>query len=372
MSKSLETSLLKPFPRIGLLAAAIVLVVTANLMAQSAYQVGNLVSDVPGLAQITDPQLQNPWGMSLSATSPFWIADNASGLATLYTGDVGGSPITKVPLVLTIPHPPGFLRGTPTGTVFNSTTDFVFSDRSGPGPAQFIFAALDGTISAWKSGTSAVIVAETVFGVYGLAIGGNDSGNFLYAANAVAGTIEVFDGNFNRVMLDGGFVDPDLPAGFRPFNIQNLNGELYVAYRNRSDPEHGGVVDVFDPSGNFTRRISSGASLNAPWGLALAPGDFGDFSGALLVGNFGLDDGRINAFDPATGDYLGHLNGPDGNPLALERLWTLAFGNGGSGGDTNVLYFTAGINREQDGLFGRISVSSGAGRSRLSQGAARK
>ena len=363
MNRPSEISTLRKLVRIGPLAAAIVLMLTASLPGQdqSVYQVGNLVSDIPGLAQVTDANLINPWGMAFSATSPFWVADQGTGLSTLYSGDVAGSPIAIVSLVVIIPPAPGSMQGTPTGIVFNGSNDFVITDNAGTGPARFIFSAQDGTISAWKSGDSAIIVAATAGSYTGLAIGSNDSGNFLYGANNLGGTIDVFDANFNPVTLDGGFVDPDLPDGFIPFNIQNLNGELYVAYQNGNDPETGGVVDVFDTGGNFSRRISSGDTLNAPWGLALAPDNFGSFSGALLVGNFGLGDGHINAFDPTAGTFLGRLTDPDGVPIQLERLWALAFGNGGSAGDKNVLYFTAGIGHQQDGLFGRISVAGGGG-----------
>jgi hypothetical protein len=200
----------------------------------------------------------------------------------------------------------------------------------------------------------------------GLALANNGAGDFLYAANVSQGTVDVFDSSFN--LVSGGpaqftFSDPNLPAGltpWKPFNIQKLGDTLYVTYRNSVDPEHGGIVDAFDTNGNFLQRVVSGG-LNAPWGLALAPAGFGPFGGALLVGNFGLGDGKINAYDPTTGQFLGYLTDADGNPLAIEGLWALAFGNGGSGGDSNTLYFASGLNRTgagsfgaQDGLFGLI------------------
>jgi uncharacterized protein (TIGR03118 family) len=340
-----------------LMATIFVLGSSATLQGQSVYQVTNLVSDIAnppgGAPQIVDPDLVNPWGMSFSAASPFWIANQGTGTSTLYSGDTVNpngtrNPLTKSPLTVVI-------SGPPTGTVFSGSNDFVLPNGQ---PARFLFAALDGTISGWNSGTTAVTVAQTTGGIYtGLALISNDVGNFLAAANVAQGNIDVFDGNFNPVTLPGGFIDPDLPGGFTPFNIQNLGGELYVAYQNSLDPEHDGVVDVFDGQGNFSRRIASGDPLNAPWGLALAPANFGAFSKALLVGNFGLGDGRINAFDPQSGDFLGQLSDIDGNPIVLERIWALAVGNDGSAGSSRDIYFAAGINDQQDGLFGRISFT---------------
>lgn len=316
----------------------------------------NLVSDVAnppgGAPAVVDPSLKNAWGMSFGPTTPFWVSDQRAGVTTLYTSNADGSTAAKVPLTVSIPTTPAGPQG-PTGQVFNGTTDFKLPNGN---PARFIFASLNGTISGWNGGTAATTVAATPGGVYtGLAVGGTAAGNFLYAANVAQGRVDVFDKDFHAVTLPGGFADPDLPAGvttFSPFNVQNLGGTIYVTYENRADREHGGVVDAFDPNGNFLRRVVSGG-VNAPWGLAIAPTDFGRFGGALLVGNFGLGDGKINAYDPATGKFLGHLTDPAGTPLAYERLWALAFGNGATGGK-NVLFFTAGINAEQDGLFGSI------------------
>ncbi len=192
----------------------------------------------------------------------------------------------------------------------------------------------------------------------------------MYAANTAAGRIDVFDSNFQRLSGPGvfAFEDPDLPAGlssFHPFNVQNLNGTLYVTYQNfnPANPriaKPGGIVDAFDTNGNFLRRVVTGG-LNAPWGLAIAPATFGKFADALLVGNFGEDDGKINAFNLKTGAFVGYLTDATGNPLVFDDLWTLTFGNGGMGGDRNILYFSAGINDEKDGLFGSIRLVSGAG-----------
>lgn len=341
-----------------LTATILVLGLPATLQGQSAYQVNNLVSNIPnppgGAPQIVDPDLSNPWGMAFSATSPFWVANQRTRVSTIYSGDTVNpdgtrNPLTKAALTVNISHPA-------TGTVFNGSNDFVLPNGQ---PAGFIFAAFDGTISGWNSGTgtAAVNVIQTPGGSYtGLALASNDVGNFLCAANVAQSNIDVFDSSFNPVSLPGGFIDPDLPDGFAPFNIQNLAGELYVTYQNSQDQEHGGVVDVFDTLGNFSRRIASDDPLNAPWGLALAPVNFGDFSNALLVGNFGLGDGRINAFDPQTGVFLGQLTDSNSNPIVLERIWALAVGNDVNAGSSGDLYFAAGINNEQDGLFGRISL----------------
>src|SRR5262249_10785642 len=209
---------------------------------------------------------KNPWGMSFSSTSPFWVSDQRTGVTTLYTSNMDGSTAAKVPLTVTIPPAAGRTTGSPTGQVFNGTTDFVLPNGQ---PARFIFASLDGNISAWNAGTTAVVVSPNAGSVYtGLAIGSTASGNlnFLYAANVAQGRIDVYDKNFQHVTLPGGFADPNLPAGvstFAPFNVQNLGGTLYVTYENRADREHGGIVDAFDTNGNFLRRVVSGG-VNAP------------------------------------------------------------------------------------------------------------
>lgn len=303
----------------------------------------NLVSDVPGLAANTDPNLKNPWGISFGPTSPFWVSDQVTGVATLYNGS--GTPQS---LIVTIPG------GNPTGQVFNSTADFTLSAG---GKALFLFATLDGNIAGWNSSLGTTAQTMVLGGpgtVYtGLALANNGAGNFLYAANNAGGTIHVFDSTFTPTTLAGSFTDPGLPAGYTPYNIQNLGGTLYVTYENES--LGGGVVDAFDVNGNFVRRISAngaGGPLEAPWGLALAPAGFGEFGGALLVGN--EDDGRISAFDPTTGAFLGQLLDENGQPIANTGLWGLTFGNGVSGGDMDTLYFAAGINEEVNGLFGSI------------------
>ena len=318
----------------------------------------NLVSDLPGMASHTDSNLVNPWGIATSATSPFWVADNHTGVSTLY--NTSGTPQS---LVVTVPPAAGGTGGSPTGIVFNGSTDFQVSAGT---PARFIFATEDGTISGWASGTNAILkvdnsASEAVY--KGLAIGNNGTANFLYAANFHEGTIDVFDAAFAPATLAGSFSDPTIPAGYAPFNIQNIGGVLYVTYALQDADAHDdvpglghGFINKFDLNGNFIARFASRGSLNSPWGLAVAPAGFGAFANALLVGNFG--DGRINAFNPATGALLGQLADDSGHAISIEGLWGLKFGNGVSGGDANTLYFAAGIAGpdalEDHGLFGSI------------------
>ena len=311
------------------------------------YAQTNLVSDVPGLAAFVDPNLKNPWGMSFSPTGPFWVSNQVTGTSTLYTA--AGNPLS---LVVTIPNKPGGGPPTgPTGQVFNSTTDFLLSNGN---KANFIFSNLDGTISGWNGGlgtTAEIRVTPTAPTVYtGLALGTSAAGSTLYASDDRNGKIDVFNGAFAKTSLAGSFVDAALPAGFTPYNIQNIGGTLYVMYENQA--QGGGVVDAFDLNGNFLRRISANAAggrLDAPWGVALAPVGFGQFGGKLLIGNEG--DGHISAFDPTTGAFLGQLLGSNGNPVVNTGLWGLAFG---TGANSNTLFFNAGINGEVDGLFGSI------------------
>ncbi len=325
----------------------------------NAYEQHNLVSDMPGLAGLTDPNLVNPWGIAYGPTTPFWIADNHSGASSIYDGN-GVQTRTAV----TIPTAAGGAPpASPTGIVFNSTTDFIVGPNQ---PAKYIFATEDGTISAWGSGTSAVLKVDlsTSGAVYkGLALAGSEGKKYLYAANFSTGRVDVFDANFTPVALAGAFTDPNLPAQFAPFNIQNVGGKLYVTYALPDAAHHddvsgpgNGYVNVFDASGQLIKRLVSQGPLNSPWGIALAPAGFGGFSGALLVGNFG--DGRINAFKPATGEWLGALEDAKGKLIEIEGLWGLTFGNGTKAGNTHSLYFTAGIsgggNVEDHGLFGRV------------------
>ncbi len=370
---SLSLSALQ-LPRLGHRARATILVMSALLLAgsaqaQTAYLQRNLVSDLPGVAAVTDTNLVNPWGIATSSSSPFWLSDNHSGLSTLYnsTGAIQA-------LVVTIPPPAGGTPpAAPTGIIFNSTTNFAVPSGGTNAPAKFIFATEDGTISGWASGGAAILkVDKSASGaVYkGLAAGSVGASNYLYAANFNAGTIDVFDANYAAATLSGTFADSTIPAGFAPFNIQNFGGSLYVTYAKQDADKHddvggpgNGYVNVFTTSGVLVKRLVSSGVLNSPWGLALAPGGFGAFGGGLLVGNFA--DGRINVFDPTSGDYWGTLKDPAGDPVVNIGLWGLKFGNGGNGGDTNTLYFAAGIPGggapEDHGLFGSLSVVTPTG-----------
>lgn len=336
----------------------------------------NLVSDIPGVAANTDANLANPWGIAFSPTGPFWVADNKTGKATVYNSS--GTPQA---LVVNIPSPTGLTGGAPTGQVFNGTTDFKLPNGS---PALFLFSTADGTIIGWNaaSGSQAIVVADRsmIPGVgpanyKGLAIGSNTTGNFVYATNFRSGKVDVFDKNFAQVTLSGTFTDPAVPPGYAPFGIQNVQGSLFVTYAlqdaSKQDDTAGagnGIVDVFDTSGNLMQRFAVGSSaggsvsaLNSPWGIALAPSTFGALANTVLIGNFG--DGRISAFERSSGKFLGQLrNGVGLAPVAIPGLWALTFGNGGTAGSSDVLFFTAGIgdaptyvvNKENHGLFGSL------------------
>jgi uncharacterized protein (TIGR03118 family) len=330
--------------------------------ALAGYVQTNLVSDVSGLATITDPELKNPWGVSESATSPFWVSNQGTNTSTLYavTGSTNVSKVNINPPAgfVSIPTTAGGPQG-PTGQVNNANPSSFLVGNSGS--ARFIFANLNGTISAWNSGATSVVQAATFGAVYtGLAI--NAAQTRLYAANdAGTGSINVFDSSFAPVSIPGGFSDPNLPAGFVPFNVQDIGGKVYVTYApggrsNQTGAAAGqGVVDVYDENGTFLQRLITGSQLAAPWGIALAPAGFGEFGGDLLVGNFSFDASEINAFNSVSGAFEGSI------PLAIGGnssggLWDLTFGNGGNGGDPNALYFVDGINGETDGLFAAITV----------------
>jgi uncharacterized protein (TIGR03118 family) len=347
----------------------------------------NLVSDIPDMAQTPDPHLRNPWGLTASATSPFWVSNNNDGTSTLYTGQGA-----IVPLVVTIPTntittPPTL--GSPTGTVFNDAGAGTFDLVAGNNKTSsfFLFDTEDGQIDGWAGGNVATVkVTNNNAGYKGLTLGTDMAGDhLLYAANFAQGTIDVFDPNFQIVQgapgsdakaspitLKGTFTDPNLPTGFAPFNIQAINGLLYVEYAKFDPttteglPGKGlGFVDVFNGDGQLVNpngmdHLISRGALDAPWGVALAPANFGQFSNDLLVGNFG--DGRINAFNPTTGDFLGTLRLANGQVFQEDDLWSLRFGNGAVGktgqvlAPTNTLYFTAGLNDQKDGLFGSLQA----------------
>lgn len=356
-----------------------------SISTRQGYRQTNLLTDDPanlgkaGDSLLVDKSLVNPWGVSFSPTGPFWVSDNGTGVTTLYNGNGQPFPFPpQPPLVVTIPPPKDSPAGTvaaPTGQVFNSTTsDFVVSKDGHPRdgkPAVFLFVTEDGTISGWNpqvDPTHAILAVDSSASgaVYkGLAL----LGDSLYAADFHNNKIDIFSKDFH---LDGSFTDPQATQlGFAPFNIQNLGGKLYVTFAKQNGPDNhddqagpgNGFIDVFDPSNDSLTRLASGtavggknSALNSPWGLALAPADFGKFSHDLLVGNFG--SGQIDAFDPNSGAFLGKLRDISGKPIQIDGLWSLTFGNGGQAGKTNELFFTAGINDEQHGLFGKIQAES--------------
>jgi uncharacterized protein (TIGR03118 family) len=331
------------------------------------FKVTNLVSDVQGLAPTLDPNLINPWGTSELPDSDLWVSDQGSGVSTLYQGTP--TKLTSPNLVVSI------AGGRPTGQVFNpgfrtSPGNFVVRDGSQSGAALFIFANLSGQISAWNPGlgvanpstetsTVAFKVASVRGGSFtGLAI----NGATLYAADFAHGTVDMFNSSFRPVFRFGAFTDFAIPRAFRPFNVQNLGGHIYVTYA-RSDPRTGrpasapgaGFVDVFSPQGRLQKRLIRGGQLESPWGLAIAPPQFGAFSNDLLVGNFG--NGFINAYDPQTGQFAGALRTPDGALVHEDGLRSLILGTVEAAGE-QVLLFTAGIDNEHHGLLGSITPAS--------------
>ena len=337
--------------------------------AGSAYRQTNFISDIPGLAPVLDPFLVNPWGISASASSPFWIANNATSTTQLVRGDVSSSPVVlnASPQTITIPG------GQPTGTVFNTTPDFPVTPPVGPtAKASFIFASETGKISAWipiLGNTAQTMVSNPSHVWKGLAIGTNSGGSRLYAADFASGKIDVYDGSFTATTVSGGFMDPTIPTTpgntYHPFNIQNIGGSLYVTYAKvgtGGDDEPGvgnGFVRRFNTDGvrDLTFGINNGA-LNSPWGIAIAPASFGIFGAALLIGNFGEGNPSIHAFNPTTGAFLGTLQNENGDGIVIDGLWALQFGNGGNGGDVNTLYFTAGAAKEEHGLFGKLNPTT--------------
>lgn len=325
------------------------------------YEVTGLISDIDGLAVHTDENLVNSWGIIHSATSPWWINAAATSLSLVKNG--AGDPFPAPPaspLIVTIPGAQG--PAEPTGIVFNGTSGFELASGA---PARFIFASTDGTISGWNptvKATEAVIKVPAepdaaYFGVTMANVGGMD---FLYAANFGTLTIDVFDSSFKKVDLPAdAFKDDKLPDGFGPFNVMNVNGTIFVMYAKREentpDEVKGkglGFVDAYSPSGVLQMRLQHGPWMNAPWGIAMAPASFGRFSNHLLVGMFG--SGQIIAFDPDTGKFDARLKGRHGT-ITIDGLWGLGFGNDGNAGPSTTLFFAAGLDDEQHGLFGTIT-----------------
>jgi uncharacterized protein (TIGR03118 family) len=334
----------------------------------------NLVSDIPKLATLTEPELVNPWGVSHSSTSSFWTSNQGTNTATLFAV-TDRTTVTKVninPPAGDVLIPPGGVGAVgPTGQVNNANTSstgcdvskgiaFPVNNGGDSGFAHFIFANLNGTISAWDTGPTAFIQVTTAGAVYtGLAINGAQTR--LYAANNSAGTIDVFDCTFAPVSLGAdAFVNPALPARLVPFNVQEIGGNVYVAYApagraaQTSAPLGAGAVAIFDEDGNFITQLIAGSRLAAPWGMTLASAGFGRFINHLLVGNFSYLHSEINAFDPTTGQLRGRIPIAVGKGQTPGGLWAIEFGVGGSNGDPNTLYFSDGINGENNGLFGAI------------------
>jgi uncharacterized protein (TIGR03118 family) len=357
---------------IGIVGFATQASARGNGIAQRSYVQTNLVSDIPGLAAHTDPNLRNPWGTATGPGLPIWVSDNAAGATTLYDGTGNSATGPAGQHVVAIPAPPSAgpgAVGAPDGAVFNPTTDFVVSKAGASGPSKFIFATEDGTIVGWNPNvdpTHAIIAVDRstatdkagdVGAVYkGLAFVATPAGNFLYATNFRFGTVEVFDSSFNVV---NSFTDPTLPVGFAPFGIHNIGGKLFVTFAKQDAAKHdddagpgNGFVDVFSPNGDLLQRFASEGRLDSPWAVTLAPSSFGVAGGNILVGNFG--DGRINEFDASSGKFLGQLRDSSGGPLAIPDLWGLRFPTGSLNAVPDALYFTAGINHEADGLFGDI------------------
>jgi len=342
----------------------------------------NLVSDLPNIAKVQDTHLVNSWGLTHGPTTPWWVADNGTGFSTLYNGNGTPFPVGS-PLVVTIPTPAGVTTAAPTGIVFNNVNstnpnDFVVKANGKSGPSLFMFDTEDGTISGWSLKVdvthailvvdrSAVTIGQFTGAVYkGLAIGRSEGNDFIYAADFRFGTVEQFDAKFHLVRS---FTDPQLNSKcnlndpnnqcFAPFGIRNIGGQLFVTFALQKVGKHddqagpgSGFVDVFSTGGKLLRRFASQGTLNSPWGLTLTPDNFGPFSDDLLVGNFG--DGHINVFKPATGAFLGQLPDQAGDPITINGLWGLDFGNGNLAGERDELFFSSGLNDEANGLFGKI------------------
>ena len=336
------------------LGVAIVAVSPLRAAERTSFSMVPLVSDQPGVAPNTDPNLVNAWGLTSSPTSPWWVSDNGTDKSTLYRGSDGMSFPLGNPLVVNV-------HNAPTGTVFNPTAGFVLPTG---GKALFLFDTEEGKVLGWNGGTNAVVVANLDDGaIYkGLAIADTVAGPRLYAADFHNAKVDVFDGSFGLVP-DSGFVDPALPSGYAPFGIQTIGDRVFVTYAKQdADAEDEiagqgkGFVDAYDLAGNLVSRVAQHGQLNAPWGLTIAPDSFGRFAGDLLVGNFG--DGQINAYEELGNGHFAHrgeLRDESGKSLSIDGLWALEVGQGGNNGPAGTLFFTAGPAGETHGLFGRLN-----------------
>ena len=345
------------------LVALGVSIAPAASASDNSYRLTRLVSDKPGVGEHLDPNLVNAWGLVAGPSTPWWVANNGTNTSTLYDGT--GTPL---PLVVHV-------AGAPTGTVFNGGPNFVVSDGTDSGPALFLFDTENGTIRGWNPNVPSPATSTRTFKVVdrssagaiykGLAIASVRNGDRLYATDFHNGTVDVFGGQFGAVQVPGAFEDPNIPSGYAPFGIQAIGRWIFVTYAKQDadaeDDVQGpgfGYVDAYTKRGVLVGRVASGGVLNAPWGLAMAPEGFGEFSGDLLVGNFG--DGTINAFEQESdGDWEfdGTLHRRNGNDLAIDGLWAIQFGNDAGAGPSDTLFFTAGPNDEQHGLFGKVEAT---------------
>jgi uncharacterized protein (TIGR03118 family) len=356
-------------PRFGVVVVTLVCAGCATLVfpraaggSPVAFRQSNLVSDGAVDAPTVDDNLKNPWGLALSPTGVFWVSNQRTGTSTLY--DASGNRVPPgSPLVVTVPAVRAAPAG-PTGVVFNGTS-FAVTEGSNTGPAAFIFSGLDGSLSGWAPtvATSHAITAhdDSARAIFtGLTMARAGGENRLYAANG-RGSVDVYGPDFQQKTVGGSFADPDVPDNLVPFNVHAVGDELYVTYaipgpEAREEPEGSGAVSVFDLDGNLLRHLVTGGRVASPWGMAIAPASYGDFADALLVGNFNAQ-GRINAFDRQTGEHLGTLVDAEGQPVGTEYLWSILPGNGAGGTDADTLYFTAGLDDETRGVFGKIELA---------------
>jgi uncharacterized protein (TIGR03118 family) len=323
-----------------------VLGIVAPAQAGPTYSVTNLITNNQAVnpAQVTDPNLVNPWGVSFSATTPLWVSNEGTGVASLYKI----TPSNQVSIVTSPDFPVTIPGGAVTGQVFNPSSTAFNGDP-------FLFVTLNGAVEGWRPalGNTAELLSPTSSNSYDgstlVTVNGNE---YLLAANHATGNIDVFNGTATQPALSGNFKDPNLPAGFLPYNVQVLNGVVYVTYEKGTS----GIVDAFSTSGQFVARVGTGGSLDQPWGLAIAPTSFGPLAGDLLVGNKG--NGEISVFNLANDTALGTLNGTNGSPIVIPDLWSLTIGNGTNAGSTQEIYFTAGAGGYRDGLLGAIQLES--------------
>jgi uncharacterized protein (TIGR03118 family) len=341
----------------------------AQTAGESIFKQANLVSDQSGVATTTDKNLVNAWGITHGPAGPWWVNDNGAAVTTVYDGQGRPFPLATSLVVKILTPSGGSGSAAPTGIVFNGTKDFEVETGK---PAQFIFVTEDGTVAAWNSevpsanSTEAMVKADNSASgaVYkGAAMALDQGVPKLYAANFNAATIDVFGTDFKKVdMGQNAFKDANIPAGYAPFNVMSVDGRLFVSYALQNAAKHDdvkgaghGFVNIFTPDGRLEMRLNHGSWMNSPWGMALAPADFGTFGRRLLVGNFG--SGRIASFDLQTGRFMGFILKSNGSPVTIDGLWGLGFGNGQTAGPANTLFFSAGPNGEKDGLFGTLTPS---------------